>query len=57
MMASIDQWLIDINKNSHILYGAVTVITMSGLGVLIALFIEGLFKVFGIKGERIESHH
>ncbi len=50
-------WLVELNKNSHIWYGAVTVITMSGLGVLIAAVIEVLFKVLGVKGERIEIHH
>jgi len=56
-MAGIDHWLIDLNKNSHIWYGVVTVVTMSGLGVLIATVIEVLFKIIGIKGERLESHH
>ena len=56
-MEGINQWLVDINKNNHILFGIVTVITMSGLGVLIAATIEVLFKVLGIKGERIEIHH
>jgi hypothetical protein len=56
-MDSINHWLVDLNKNSHVWFGVVTVVTMSGLGVLIAAFIEVLFKVLGIKGERIEIHH
>jgi len=56
-MEVIDQWLFNLNRNSHIWYGVVTVITMSGLGVLIAGAIEVIFKIVGIKGERIESHH
>ena len=56
-MEGLGQWLVDLNKNNHILYGVVTVITMSGLGVVIAACIELLFKLFGVKGERIESHH
>jgi hypothetical protein len=56
-MESLNQWLIDLNKNNHVLFGIVTVITMSGMGVLIAAAIEVLFKIFGIKGERIEIHH
>ncbi len=56
-MEAIDLWLVDLNKNSHIWYGVVTVVTMSGLGVLIATIIEILFKLTGVKGERIESHH
>ncbi len=56
-MEGFNHWLIDLNKNSHVWYGVVTVVTMSGLGVLIATFIEVLFKIIGIKGERLESHH
>ncbi len=56
-MENIGQWLAELNKNSHIWFGAVTVITMSGLGVLIAATIEILFKFLGVKGERIEIHH
>ena len=56
-MEGINQWLVELNKNSHILFGVVTVVTMSGLGVIIAATIEVLFKFLGIKGERIEIHH
>jgi len=56
-MEGINQWLVEMNKNSHIWYGVVTVVTMSGLGVIIAATIEVLFKFLGIKGERIEIHH
>jgi hypothetical protein len=56
-MGSIDQWLVDLNKNSHIWYGVITVVTMSGLGILIAVSVELVFKVLRIKGERIELHH
>ena len=56
-MEGINQWLVDLNKNNHVLFGVVTVITMSGLGVLIAACIEVLFKLVGVKGERIDTHH
>ena len=56
-MNGINQWLVELNKNSHIWFGVVTVITMSGLGVIIAATIEVLFKFLGVKGERIEIHH
>ena len=56
-MEGIDKWLVELNKNSHVWYGVVAVVTMSGLGILIATFIEVLFKIIGVKGERIESHH
>ncbi len=56
-MEGINQWLVDLNKNSHIWFGLVTVCTMSGLGILIAFVIEIFFKMAGIKGSRIEIHH
>jgi len=56
-MEGINQWIVDLNKSSHVWFGVVTVLTMSGLGVFIAAFIEVLFKLLGIKGERIEIHH
>jgi hypothetical protein len=57
MMDAINAWLVELNKNSHLWFGVATVITMSGLGVIIAATIEVLFKVLGVKGERIEIHH
>ncbi len=56
-MQGFNQWLVELNKNSHILFGLVTVITMSGMGVIIAAAIEVLFRFLGVKGERIEIHH
>ena len=56
-MDAINAWLVELNKNSHLWFGVATVITMSGLGVIIAATIEVLFKVVGVKGERIEIHH
>jgi hypothetical protein len=56
-MDAINAWLVELNKNSHLWFGVATVITMSGLGVIIAATIEVLFKVLGVKGERIEIHH
>jgi len=56
-MESLSQWLIELNKTSHIGFGMLTVITMSGIGLGIAVITEVLFKMFGVKGERIEIHH
>ena len=56
-MESINQWLVDRNKNNHVWFGIITVITMSGMGVLIAVVVEVFFKMLGVKGKRIEIHH
>lgn len=56
-MEGFNQWLVELNKNSHVWFGITTVITMSGLGILIAFVIEIFFKLAGVKGSRIEIHH
>lgn len=56
-MESINQWLVELNKNSHVWFAVLTVVTMSGIGLIIAVVTELLFKLFGVKGERIEIHH
>lgn len=56
-MEGINQWLVELNKNSPVWFGVVTVLTMSGIGLTIAVLTELLFKLFGVKGERIEIHH
>lgn len=56
-MESINQWLVEINRNNPLLMGVVTVVTMAVLGAGIAYGVELLYKLLGIKGERIEIHH
>ncbi len=56
-METIWQWLVELNKTDHFGFGMLTVVTMSGLGVIIAATIEILFKFLGVKGKRIEIHH
>lgn len=56
-MEGLNQWLMDLNKNSLVWFGAVTVLTMSGIGVAIAAVTEIIFRMIGVKGERIEIHH
>ncbi len=56
-MENLGQWLVALNKTNHIGFGMLTVVTMSGMGVIIAATIEVVFKFVGIKGERIEIHH
>lgn len=56
-MESINLWIVEINKTNPILMGIITVVTMAGMGAGIAYGIELIFKILGIKGERIEIHH
>lgn len=56
-MDAINMWLVALNKTSPIWFGVVTVLTMAGIGIFIAAITEIFFKIFGVKGERIEIHH
>jgi hypothetical protein len=56
-MESINQWLVELNRNNPLLFAIVTILTVSGTGVAIAVLTELFFKLLGIKGERIEIHH
>jgi hypothetical protein len=56
-MGELATWIAELNKHNHVMYGVVTVVTMSGMGILIAAVIEVLFKFLGVKGKRIEIHH
>jgi len=56
-MDALNAWLVDLNKTSPFWFGIVTVVTMAGVGVAIAFITELIFKIFGVKGERIEIHH
>jgi hypothetical protein len=56
-MEGINQWLVELNKNSPLWFAIVTVLTMSGIGLTIAVLTELFFKLLGVKGERIEIHH
>jgi len=48
--------LVDLNKAT--MYGSGSLRgDHVGMGVLIAVVIEILFKIVGVKGERIEIHH
>jgi hypothetical protein len=56
-MDALNDWLVALSKNSPIWFGIVTVLTMAGIGIIIAVVTELIFKIFGIKGKRIEIHH
>lgn len=47
-------WLTELNKNNHIGFGMLTVITMAGIGIFIAGITNLFFKAFGIKFKKIE---
>jgi len=53
-MEGINQWLVELNKNSPVWFGVVTVLTMAIVGVLMAAIAEVILKIFGVKGEVVE---
>lgn len=56
-MESLTAWIVELNKTNQIGFAALTVATMSGIGIAIALTIELLFKALGIKSDKIKIQH
>ncbi|MBF0343448.1 MAG: hypothetical protein HQL06_04370 [Nitrospirae bacterium] len=56
-MENIINWAVELNKNNHVGFALLTVITMAGLGALIGSGIELFFKALGIKYNKIEINH
>lgn len=54
-METLSQWLVELSRNNRLAFALVTV-TVTGLtGVMIAAFIELLFKLFGVRTDRTDS--
>lgn len=56
-MEGLMNWILELNKTNHVGFGLLTVVTMSGIGLVIAGLAELFFKALGIKNEKIEIHH
>ena len=56
-MEGIMTWVVELNKTNHFGFGILTVVTMAGLGGLIAGVAELFFKALGIKNDKIEIQH
>ena len=50
-------WVVELNKTNHFGFGVLTVVTMAGLGLTIAMIAELFFKALGIKNDKIEIQH
>lgn len=55
-MEAVSQWLVELSRNNRVVYALVTVAVTGLTGVIIAAFIELLFKLFSIRTDRTESH-
>ncbi|MEO5361311.1 MAG: hypothetical protein H7843_12845 [Nitrospirota bacterium] len=56
-MENLFAWITELNKTDHTAFAILTVVTMSGIGLVIGSTIELFFKVLGIKTNKIEIHH
>ncbi|MCG6551961.1 MAG: hypothetical protein L7F77_06510 [Candidatus Magnetominusculus sp. LBB02] len=56
-MENLLTWITELNKTDHTAFAILTVVTMSGIGVVIGSSIELIFKILGIKTNKIEIHH
>jgi len=50
-------WAVELNKSNHVGFGMLTVATMAGIGIVIAIIAELCFKALGIKTDKIEIQH
>lgn len=56
-MENIMNWVFELNKASHVGFALLTVATMAGIGILIAVIADLFFKALGIKSNKIEIQH
>ncbi|MBF0556426.1 MAG: hypothetical protein HQK96_18060 [Nitrospirae bacterium] len=56
-MENLFAWITELNKTDHTGFAILTVVTMSGLGVVLGSTIELFFRILGIKTTKIEIHH
>lgn len=55
-MEALSQWLVELSRNNRLAFALVTVAVTGLTGVIIAAFIELLFKLFGIRTDNTGSH-
>ncbi|MBI5057381.1 MAG: hypothetical protein HZB61_12275 [Nitrospirae bacterium] len=56
-MENFMSWIAELNKNNHTAFGLLTIGTMAGIGIFIAFVAEMIFKMLGIKNDKIEIQH
>jgi hypothetical protein len=56
-MENLLAWVTELNKVDHTGFAILTVVTMSGIGLVIGSTIELIFKILGVKTNKIEIHH
>ncbi|MBF0103772.1 MAG: hypothetical protein HQM16_00465 [Deltaproteobacteria bacterium] len=56
-MGTIINWMTELNSSDRLMFGVLTVFTMAGLGISIAIIAELFFRALGIKCDKIEIQH
>lgn len=52
-MEELTKWIVDLNNTNHMGFAILTTLTMVVAGGSIALFVELIFKILGIKTDKI----
>lgn len=55
-MEALSQWLVELSRNNRVAFALVTVAVTGLTGVMLAAFIELLFKLLRIRTDRKDSH-
>jgi len=56
-MEHIISWIVELNKTNHLGFAFLTVLVMALVGSSIALLIELVFAVMGVRSGRSKSRH
>ncbi|MBF0541500.1 MAG: hypothetical protein HQK91_08645 [Nitrospirae bacterium] len=56
-MGELINWMVALNNTNHVGFGLLTVGIMSGLGVVIGLSMEMVFKLFKVDTDKIDIQH
>lgn len=50
-------WIVELNRTNHAGFGVLTVVTMAGIGGVIAVLADLVFTALGIRSDKIEIQH
>lgn len=55
-MEGLMNWMVELNRNNHVGFGILTVVTMSGIGITIGVITELFFKAISIRSDNEKTN-
>ena len=56
MITQFIEWTTHLSRTSNVAFAFVTVVTMAVVGIGLSLTVEIIFKVIGMKADKVEDH-